>query len=69
MVAVVNAAIDGGVPTRSLRRDDRRWSEWRAFCNEAAGTEPLRPDVASLADDPDGLAREQFLLAAFVIWR
>ena len=69
MVAAVNAAIDGGVPTRSLRRDDRRWSEWKVFCNEAAGTEPLRPDVASLADDPDGLAREQFLLAAFVIWR
>ena len=29
----------------------------------------MRPDCASIAHDADPLAREQFLLAAFVIWR
>ena len=34
-----------------------------------AGTDVLRPDCASISHDADARAREQFLLAAFVIWR
>ena len=36
---------------------------------ETVGTDVLSPDCASIAHDADALAREQFLLAAFVIWR
>ena len=69
MAAAVSGAVDSGVPIRSLRRDNRRWAEWTLFCEETMGTDVLRPDSASIAHDADALAREQFLLAAFVIWR
>ena len=69
MAAAVSGAVNAGVPVRSLRRDNRRWVEWALFCEETVGTDVLRPDCASIAHDADALAREQFLLAAFVIWR
>ena len=69
MSAAVSGAVDSGVPARSLRRDNRRWAEWTLFCEETMGTDVLRPDAASISHDAGALAREQFLLAAFVIWR
>ena len=69
MAAAVSGAVDAGVPVRSLRCDNRQWAEWALFCEETIGTGVLRPDCASIAHDADALAREQFLLAAFVIWR
>ena len=69
MAAAVSGAVDAGVPVRSLRQDNRRWAECALFCDEFMGTDALRPDCASISHDADALAREQFLLAAFVIWR
>ena len=69
MAAAVSGAVDAGVPVRSLRQDNRRWAEWTLFCEEFMGTGVMRPDSASISHDADALAREQFLLAAFVIWR
>ena len=68
MAAAVSGAVDSGVSIRSLRRANWRWAEWTLFCEETVGTDVLRPDCASVAHDADALAREQFLLAAFVIW-
>ena len=67
MAAAVSGAVDADVPVRSLRQDNRRWAEWTLFCQELAGTDVLRPDSASISHVADVLAREQFLLAAFVI--
>ena len=69
MAAAVSGVVGFGVPIQSLRRDNRRWAEWTLFCEETVGTDVLRPDSAPIAHDADTLAREQFLLAAFVIWR
>ena len=69
MAAAVSGAVDAGVPVRSLRQDNRRRADWTLFCEEFAGTDVLRPDSASISLDAGALAREQFLLAAFVIWR
>ena len=69
MAAAVSGAVDAGVPVRSLRQDNRRWAEWTLFCEEFMNTDVLRPDSASISHDAGALAREQFLLAAFVIWR
>ena len=69
LTAAVSGAVDAGVPVQSPRRDNRQWTEYALFCEETAGTDVLRPDCASIANDAGSLAREQFLLAAFVIWR